>query len=962
MNKYKQKAKGYTDQTRGYNDPERPHNSGSGQMVRTQDYARDVASRTTELHNRSLRNLSNSKSLFEQQLEQQQRQFSQNQQQSLHDFSAAIMSEINGSEIISQGQRSEGPNMEGAVIVDGEDESPEREDSPCSMDSLEVEPEKEPPDSVQQNMTGPQNRGFQNGLNNSFTISSGPSKQSTQSTTPTVYSNNLQYTQTSNSSAGQTVQNDPSLTGSPLVVDSRTKGRSQGKIRQADVKMRETSSDSNLYSGTLQNDNTNNYGVNRASSHQNIKSRDNLVPGSEPYPEGSKNQMGFAGGTKPVIVNPAHTNTNAYYVTPTGREPGGEVHGARQEGDGAADPQGGQTWGWVDPDSKQPLRATEIPPHQPKPPPHKPSQGGGSYRPGRGGSLSLRRTGVKTDVIQKELSKKSAEPTTAKLSYQSAQHKAWVIPPPTETSTVDSKYSNPSSHNNHDDYSNNTTKSAIDTNVTNKNDSVTNAKAVKTTPKKSNEPKPKLENIKEFYKDQLANDSDQESVGSTSAQSTPVKGILKPQGSRRPPPAPRSQFGIRDSIDLYKDHKQKDNAKTRRGIRWADEICDEEESDEDDEETSSLIQQNTHRPHTDSQNMASKSVTQKPRPCSAKVSSATPKADPRAPRAFSAGTIRHKPSGIPTPTSKVAFAGAPAPKASVVNVQEKSYAAAVKGDSEPKSAVYGTNGIRLDRTPTDDEINWLWDKVRTCLNRDKEDSEQASSDQSGPVNNKTPIATKVMDGANIPSSAMRTVQRIGNKELNNNVAVPPRRRTTSEPRHSLLQHRRLQQGQQPATLTSRDPGRNQGQGQYTVTQYTSYRPMGSQNSVTHPNSATNGANNTEVTESLAGFLAAEAMTAQNVSESQINHAVDLAQSKQLLLNSTHPKEKVPTAISIEEQRLMQSLERLNERLKITEQKAFPESRNDTHIYTGGFRGQTPIRNHQRAGSVGINRGPYNNFR
>ena len=34
-----------------------------------------------------------------------------------------------------------------------------------------------------------------------------------------------------------------------------------------------------------------------------------------------------------------------------------------------------------------------------------------------------------------------------------------------------------------------------------------------------------------------------------------------------------------------------------------------------------------------------------------------------------------------------------------------------------EGAVHEANGIRLDRTPTDEEINWLWHKVRTCLSR-----------------------------------------------------------------------------------------------------------------------------------------------------------------------------------------------------------------------------------------------------
>ena len=37
--------------------------------------------------------------------------------------------------------------------------------------------------------------------------------------------------------------------------------------------------------------------------------------------------------------------------------------------------------------------------------------------------------------------------------------------------------------------------------------------------------------------------------------------------------------------------------------------------------------------------------------------------------------------------------------------------------------VYTAGGLRLDRTPTDDEINWLWNKVRTCLYQENEEKE-----------------------------------------------------------------------------------------------------------------------------------------------------------------------------------------------------------------------------------------------
>ena len=66
----------------------------------------------------------------------------------------------------------------------------------------------------------------------------------------------------------------------------------------------------------------------------------------------------------------------------------------------------------------------------------------------------------------------------------------------------------------------------------------------------------------------------------------------------------------------------------------------------------------------------------------------------------------------------------------------------------PKSngGVYNANGIRLDRTPTDDEINWLWEKVRTCLSKDK------SAQPEEPPTPKPSIylANKYIDGQNIP--------------------------------------------------------------------------------------------------------------------------------------------------------------------------------------------------------------------
>ena len=59
--------------------------------------------------------------------------------------------------------------------------------------------------------------------------------------------------------------------------------------------------------------------------------------------------------------------------------------------------------------------------------------------------------------------------------------------------------------------------------------------------------------------------------------------------------------------------------------------------------------------------------------------------------------------------------GAPPPTSSSGNPNQ-----ALMNGANFDGAVYDENGIRIDRTPTDDEINFLWDKVRTCLSRNSQ--------------------------------------------------------------------------------------------------------------------------------------------------------------------------------------------------------------------------------------------------
>jgi len=59
--------------------------------------------------------------------------------------------------------------------------------------------------------------------------------------------------------------------------------------------------------------------------------------------------------------------------------------------------------------------------------------------------------------------------------------------------------------------------------------------------------------------------------------------------------------------------------------------------------------------------------------------------------------------------------------------------------------VSGTGEVRLDRTPTDDEINWLWHKVRTCLSSSRSTSNHSSSPITNPStgNSASPSITNI---------------------------------------------------------------------------------------------------------------------------------------------------------------------------------------------------------------------------
>ena len=165
------------------------------------------------------------------------------------------------------------------------------------------------------------------------------------------------------------------------------------------------------------------------------------------------------------------------------------------------------------------------------------------------------------------------------------------------------------------------------------------------------------------------------------------------------------------------------------------------------------------------------------RPISAQTSGSSDSVDPvvREPRSLSAGTQRsrlclrpHPPSQPPSgraamagngwKNSKMVAATAPvgdtATKAKPnTNNSAVEVATAAKETPKPSPEVIrGINGLSLSRTPTDDEISKLWQKVRSCLNSTR--TSQVGPAKSGageatPVSTPSTVSHKYMDGQSI---------------------------------------------------------------------------------------------------------------------------------------------------------------------------------------------------------------------
>ncbi|XP_048767150.2 uncharacterized protein LOC125674127 isoform X4 [Ostrea edulis] len=491
-----------------------------------------------------------------------------------------------------------------------------------------------------------------------------------------------------------------------------------------------------------------------------------------------------------------------------------------------------------------------------------------------------------------------------------------------------------------------------------------------------------------------------------------VRGILKRPGSKLKKAGSTgsvNSMDVKDSIEIARiqmHHHHPKEIPRKKSVRFADLHYPSEEEEE---------------PEQNNENSEANGLNHSSRPISAKVISQSAKAQTQIPRAMSAGhrpQIKHKSTIRPQAAAHIITQNN-SPASAMINAQKMTdkkvtvvnnnfmskvptsltpayteatvytvpgvmmnYTKAASGTlprqedfnyigketnfqmapgsdtpvqhASTQGPVFDENGMRIDRTPTDEEINFLWEKVRTCLNRPTTQNQNIPVSENQKVS-QTPfepsrqaaVSHQYIDGAALNKivAANRTQQQTYTPSSGTQSTVKNGEQTYAR-RYGLLQQRK----QQNPNSLNKGPVTSQRQ---FVTTYNG--PVYSNSEPTQNPAAYQAPQ--DVSESMAAFLTAEQLAQHSMSESQIQNAMDQAQRNQQFIVANKPTQKIPSALSIEEQRLLDSLDRLNERLKITEfpgnllqespQPLVPQPDPQQFVYTGSFKGKQPLNSQKR---------------
>lgn len=242
--------------------------------------------------------------------------------------------------------------------------------------------------------------------------------------------------------------------------------------------------------------------------------------------------------------------------------------------------------------------------------------------------------------------------------------------------------------------------------------------------------------------------------------------------------------------------------------------------------------------------------------------------------------------------------------------------------------------ISLNRTPTDQEINWLWDKVRACLSQNKASNGSPMLRKSNSDTGRQNVYARkgAWSAAQSTSGGQQTSANIisidggvlGGHDRNN-VSAGPRvkgkrgGRRLMRPSSAIMMQSSIQRQATDAYnsyiqrhgLLQRRQKQLRGQRADGVKSATYPSPRASMYPPTPPASADH---QSAVSDSMATFLLAETLAEQNIPEEQILQALESLQRKTKEAQRLG-RQMLPSSLSMEEQKLLMSLERLNTRLQ-----------------------------------------------
>ncbi|XP_018427470.1 PREDICTED: centrosomal protein of 126 kDa [Nanorana parkeri] len=225
--------------------------------------------------------------------------------------------------------------------------------------------------------------------------------------------------------------------------------------------------------------------------------------------------------------------------------------------------------------------------------------------------------------------------------------------------------------------------------------------------------------------------------------------------------------------------------------------------------------------------------------------------------------------------------------------------------SAKRNPVYGLNGLRLDHTPTDEEIALLWKGVRCALShKNSAAGDFRPGDLPSNLQTRPNLSHVIIDGGTLNNwKTFSKMNGYSTPFLNSYVTLPRRRQivdNSENKRKALLEQRKSR----PGSEGWRPP---LSQNFHTVK--ISPFPSTHEPSQAHPAPAS-----VEVSESTAQFMLAENLVETSATDGEILAAMQTFQANKHNLQSHKSPNAGHTALSIEEQRLLQSLDRLNQRL------------------------------------------------